>query len=489
MQQLLAQHRALLVWDNFESVQEMTDPAGATPPLDEPEYRRLREFLQWVGEHSASTVIITSRAPETWLGQVRRITVGGLNRAEAVEYAGHLLASFPAARQRRKDRSFGELLDWLDGHPLAMRLTLPLLDTADAADLLAGLRGTAPLPGGDAGTGRLSSLAACITYSFAHLADRTRQLLPALSLFHGIADADILAIFSVAEGAPGRFAGTNQQQWTEVLEDAARVGLLTGFGGGHVPGPPGAARLPRRRLAGREPRPLRKGNARRASRPCAPPAPPSAEWLAEPDRNPGTPVLAYTLIGLQRRTLGAMLGYALDRQVWWPEAEYVVRALDAYWDARGLGGPRPTPGRTGSSPRPANPDQAPPDSARSLWLYTIIAQADRQTGRRAAWTRPRRVYRRALAYLHGPACNRAGPAAAAPPCMSYQLGWTAQDRGRLDEADGWYRTAIGTFEELGDRRNMAITYHQLGSTALLRGQMNEAEGVVSQIPCHQGRTR
>ena len=25
----------LLIWDNFESVREMPDPAGATPPLDE----------------------------------------------------------------------------------------------------------------------------------------------------------------------------------------------------------------------------------------------------------------------------------------------------------------------------------------------------------------------------------------------------------------------------------------------------------------------
>jgi hypothetical protein len=46
-----------------------------------------------------------------------------------------------------------------------MRLTLPRLDDTDPAALLAGLRGTVPLPGGDAGNGRLSSLAAYVTYS------------------------------------------------------------------------------------------------------------------------------------------------------------------------------------------------------------------------------------------------------------------------------------------------------------------------------------
>jgi hypothetical protein len=32
---------------------------------------------------------------------------------------------FPAAAARRTRRAFGELLEWLDGHPLTMRLILP----------------------------------------------------------------------------------------------------------------------------------------------------------------------------------------------------------------------------------------------------------------------------------------------------------------------------------------------------------------------------
>ena len=35
VKQLLAQRRGLLMWDNFETVREMPDPAGATLPLDE----------------------------------------------------------------------------------------------------------------------------------------------------------------------------------------------------------------------------------------------------------------------------------------------------------------------------------------------------------------------------------------------------------------------------------------------------------------------
>ena len=65
--------RVLLVWDNFEAVREMPDQAGATPPLDEAGCAALKGFLDWVRDHSRSAVIITSRAPEDWLGQVRRI--------------------------------------------------------------------------------------------------------------------------------------------------------------------------------------------------------------------------------------------------------------------------------------------------------------------------------------------------------------------------------------------------------------------------------
>jgi len=217
VKQLLGEYRGLLVWDNFESVREMPDPGGATPPLDEGSCAVLREFLDWIRAHSKSTVIITSRAQETWLGQAHRITVGGLNRVEAAEYAGHLLDPFPAAQRRRERRSFGELLDWLDGHPLAMRLTLPRLDTTDPVGLLAGLRGTGLLPAEDAGPGRLSSLGACITYSFTHLSERSRRLLPAVSLLQGVADEDLLTLFppprASLAGSPESASRSGRRCW------------------------------------------------------------------------------------------------------------------------------------------------------------------------------------------------------------------------------------------------------------------------------------
>ena len=472
VKRLLAELRVVLVWDNFETVREMPDPAGATPPLDEAGSAQLREFLAWARDHSRSAVIITSRSAEGWLGEVRRIAVGGLNRAEAAQYAGHLLAPFPAAQARRERRSFGELLEWLDGHPLAMRLTLPRLDTTEPADLLAGLRGTTPLAAEeDAGPGRLSSLGACITYSFAHLAERTRRLLAAVSLFHGIADEDVLTAFSSVDGVPGRFAGVGKREWTVVLEDADRVGLLTGLGAGMYqihPALPGylAAGWQAEDPAGYAAE--RDASEQALCTACAA----FSRWLTGQIRS-GDAALAYTVLGLQRRTLGAMLGHALDRQAW-GEAEAIIRPLDDYWDTRGLReeaaawSDRILDATAGRGQTPAAAESA----AGALWLYTTIRQADRQKDAgqpdQAAQT-----YRSALAYLQGqPGTEWTRRNIAV---LYHQLGMTARDRGRLDEADDWYRKALTINEELSNRPGLAITYHQLGMTAQDRGRLDEAD--------------
>ena len=50
-----------------------------------------------------------------------------------------VLAPYPAARRRMGERAFGELMAWLDGHPLSLRLTLPHLESMSPAALLEAL--------------------------------------------------------------------------------------------------------------------------------------------------------------------------------------------------------------------------------------------------------------------------------------------------------------------------------------------------------------
>lgn len=464
VKELLGKSRCLLVWDNFESVREMADAAGATPPLEEAGCAQLWEFLDWVCDHSASTVIVTSRAREDWLGQVYRIAVGGLNRTEAAQYAGLLLAPFPAARERRERRSFGDLLDWLDGHPLAMRLTLPCLEHAEPAALLDGLRGTAPLPGTqdgaaeDAGPGRLSSLGTCIAYSYAHLAEPTSRLLPVLSLFHGTADAYVLGLFSAVKQVPARFAGTSTGEWTALLEDAARVGLLSWIGGGLYlihPALPGYLAA-----AWRAGNPGGYDRERQESERVLRTACADFGLRLFEEIKSGDAAHAYTLIGLHRRTLGAVLGHALDHHAW-DDAEGIVRALHAYWNAQGLSEEAAAWSNLILGAIPGS-GQGSAEATDLLWVYTMGRQADwqRNAGQpdRAAQT-----YRQVLTCLEGQPETEWTRANIA--LVSHRLGMTAQDRGRLNEADNWYRKSLIINEELGDRPGMAGIYHQLGMTA------------------------
>jgi tetratricopeptide (TPR) repeat protein len=468
----LAQSRVLLIWDNFETVFSMPDPGAAAPPLDDAEREKIREFLAWVREHSRSMVVITSRSAEAWLGEVRRIAVGGLNRAEIAEYADFLLAPYPRARDRRAGRVFGELLEWLDGHPLSMRLTLPRLDRTEPGTLLDGLRGTRPLPGADLGeAGRLSSLPASIGYSFAHLTEDTARLLTAACLFHGVADADVLAAFCREPGVPERFAGASREDWGRALDEAVSVGLLTSLRAGRYRMHPALPAYLAGQWQAAEP------DGYEASREAAETALAAASaalcgWL-EGQVSAGNAGFAYQVLDLERRTLGVVLGRCLDHQEW-GQAQAIARALTMHWDARGLY-EEAAAWTSRVQDATALPGDAPPaldTPAGSLWQFITGAHADRQ--RKAG--RPDQAAaanQQILDMLGAQPATRQRQADIAAAC--HNLGDCARDRGRLDEAEDWYRQSLAIEEDLGNRSGMAITYRQLGKTAQNRGRLDEAE--------------
>jgi hypothetical protein len=232
----LRQYRMLLVWDNFESVYTMPDPNGATPALDEQQHKDIAVFLAELARRGQSGVIITSRTPEAWLGNIRRLELGGLRPDGAAELADDVLAPYPRAQARRQERAYADLLNWFGGHPLSMQLMLPHLEQMSTAELLAALRGESQkLPPGFEGNpeeGRLESLGASVKHSFDHLDPKIRERLGILALFEEAVDEDVLAIFSQVKEAPAVFASHSKQAWRETLETLAGVGLLTPLWGG-----------------------------------------------------------------------------------------------------------------------------------------------------------------------------------------------------------------------------------------------------------------
>src|ERR1700683_792203 len=416
----------------------MPDRAAPGAPLDEAGCRELRDFLGRLAGRGRSAVIITSRTRENWLGEVRRIGVGGPAPDEAAGYARDLLAPYPAALPRRGRRAFGELMEWLDGHPLSMRLILSHLDAVDADTLLDGLRGIAAIPAGnnDTDAGRTTSLDASIAYSYTHLSADTRRLLVAISLFQGVADAIALTTFSQVPGVPERFREVSLEDWWTAMEDAVRVGLLTRLDSGMYLTHPA---LPAYLTAiGRTEEPGDHGALREtAIRTLLAAYADLGVWAREKMES-GDAGHALEFIGLQHRTLGSLLAYAL-RHGLWEDAMAIGQPLGDYWDARGLYEEADAwADRVRLATEDAGGGAPELDSwAGALWLFFTGAQAGRLR-RSHHVDDAERPYQQILAMLQAQPASRDKQLRLA--VVHNNLGMIAHDRGGLDDAGNWFST-------------------------------------------------
>ncbi len=471
VERALKEKRLLLIWDNFETVFTMPDPAEATPALDETGRNELRAFLQRLAAGGRSAAIVTSRTDEAWLGELRRIELGGLAPHEAIEYADQILAPYPAATPRRAERTFAELLEWLDGHPLSMRLVLPHLQTTEPGALLAALQGAGELPGvvGEDG-GRTSSLEACIDYSFEHLSQTTRTLLVAVCLFQGVADTNVLREFSQVPDVPQRFSGFSREIWSEAFDEATGVGLLRMLSTSIYQIHPAlptylAAQWRSEEADGYE-------NQREAADRALLTAYASLGiWLSQ-EIQTGEAGFAFALVDRQRRTLAHLLGLALDTGRW-EEARAIAGPLNDYFDVRGRY--EEARGWVDRARVALEGDGVPPNldsPAGALWLFYMSAEGKRQTI----------TYRLELAesaYREILDMLQSQPSAAQQQerlsVTYHQLGTVAEQQGRLDDAAGWYHKSLAIEEKLGNRRGMAGCYHQLGRVAQMHGRLDDAE--------------
>jgi tetratricopeptide (TPR) repeat protein len=490
VERLLAKHRLLLIWDNFETAHSLPDRTGAMESLDAAARAELKGFVERLRATGSSSLLITSRSDEAWLGPLTRVEVGGLTGDEAIEYAELLVGDRPAASARRATRAYGELLEWIGGHPLTMRIVLPQLDDVEPQVLLDELRG---------GDGPLDALAAGLTYSLDHLGPGASRALRVLCLFHGVADADVLAAMESADLEP--------DAWSSVLEAAAGAGLVTQLGGGMYgihPALPGLLARRWRAEAGAN-FDAEHENALRAL--SAAYASFAAELVNQ--INTGEVELALGFIAHQRRTMGHLLGVAL-RERRWRHAARLSAALVQFHDARGFHDEAAAwEGRVldalGGAPAELDGDDG------EVWLQTVASRADRDrnaldldsaaggynaileaagdagsdhtklyVGRayvglgtvereRARFAEAQVLYERAAA-LFEQLEHEHGLGVA-----YHELGWIAQDRGRYDDAERLYAKALAVNRELGDQADVAINLHHLGWLAQERGHPDEAE--------------
>ncbi|MFG1606461.1 tetratricopeptide repeat protein [Actinoplanes sp. NPDC049265] len=505
---VMATRRLLLIWDNFESVYSMPDPAGATPPLEDTGRRQITDFLI-AAATGISAVVITSRNTEPWLGDIRRIQVSGLGREEADEYTDVLLEPYSNAAARRHDPAFADLMTALAGHPLSMRVVLPHLDTTEPATIVHELRDAGGQLLGDDSAGRTTSLAGSIAYSYRHLATDHRQALLVLSLFHSVTDANVLGVLSTVTTAPEQFRNRTTADWVALLDLATGLGLVTALGHGLYTIHPALPAY----LTGQWQRQPEYPGRRAATEAALLEAYATlAQWLIQQIKC-GAAELALNLVHAQRHTLGAILGYALHIGRYEP-ASAVAHVLISYWDMIGLG--HEARGWTDRIQHATEtPDGTPPPlntPAGQLWLLVVGAHASRQA--EALQLDPaERTYRDILDMLTdqpgtdsrsshlarthhhlGVVAQQRGDHVTAEQryrqsltireqlgdqpglAISYHdLGRVTQDRGDLNAAGRWYRQSVTISEKLGDRPAMASTYHQLGTVAQQQGDLSTAE--------------
>ena len=215
----LQQNPSLLVWDNLENVAGFPD--GAAGLLDESELPELAAFLGEVttGPVGTAALLLSRRAGEEWLTMpYASLRLEGLTESDRFGLAATLMdgADVPAARA---GADFGELLNLLDGHPLAMQMAIPPVKEVPASLVVGELRRMMEEQADGGEPGRSAVLTAVMEYAFSRMSRRNRTHLPFLALFQRRVMLDVLSHIT-EERAYGQVLGND-------LASGASRSLLT----------------------------------------------------------------------------------------------------------------------------------------------------------------------------------------------------------------------------------------------------------------------
>ena len=155
----------ILVWDNFESASGI-EGTEVTPLLSDEDRHCLKDFLQRL-RHGKSKVIITSRSSETWLTTTvcYRLPLEGLRGEECWLYCNAVVRDLGLTLDR-SDKTYSDLMEKLDGHPLAMRAVLLRLEQTSASSLLKALEQGFVGAAQDDSTARIYAALALLEASF-----------------------------------------------------------------------------------------------------------------------------------------------------------------------------------------------------------------------------------------------------------------------------------------------------------------------------------
>ncbi|MEH6876359.1 MAG: tetratricopeptide repeat protein, partial [Candidatus Competibacter sp.] len=434
--------RFILVWDNFESATGVPGTALAAG-LPEADRQRLRDFLGKLRD-GASKVILTSRGPETWLGSDRcfPLSLGGLQGEERWEYCATILRDL-GLEADQKDAGLKNLMDLLDGHPLAMRALLPRLREVSAKALAERLRGRIPLESGDDSQTRLF---AALEFVEEALPVELQPLLLPLGLHERFVGADFLE--AMAQRVDPRFSRADIERLLAMLVVS---GLLRPLGQDIHEMHPALTGFLRARPVVEQDNGQRDAWRRTFVDVMGSLADHFAPKELHEQRGPfhwhgvnfHTALAEAEALGMDDHFAAltqSLAAHALKQRDF-SNAEQRFAALAEHYKQRDYW----------------------EGEAAAYHQLGMIAQERRDLAAAEQW------YRKSLAIeeRHG---NEHGAAS-----TYHQLGMIAQERRDLAAAEQWYRKSLAIEERHGNEHGAASTYHQLGMIAQERRDLAAAE--------------
>ena len=473
----LREHRCLLVWDTVENLAGF--PVSGSGLLEDGELAEIDEFLTELSRDGGQTrvLLVSRRDNESWLtASSANYALEGLVGQDCVEFATRLMEE-AGVDPSRLGSEFLDLLDLLEGHPLAMEVAIPLIKEVPASVLLSELRSEIEdYQPGHGEDGRPVYLTALMEHAFARMPRRSRTHLPFLSLFRNRVMMDILT--HITQESPYRAAMGEQLGWgacRTLLRSARSGGFLEPITPSVYQIHPGMSWFYGRALYRQLPQARVSDLEAEFVRVYADTADYFMETLYENQESGTNAILA------EEGNLTQALGLSLESRQWdnaqlltQPLAQ-VYRMQKRYPELRRLR-------RQLLEVVGATAQEAETNGASELWLYLLGTEAS-ECIETNELERADSLNRQLLDYFGAQPDGDSNPQAAA---VYHQMGEVALKRWRLDEAEEWYSKSLAIIEEDEDRAPVADDYYGMGLVRQYQRRYTEARDLFSKsLDIHQ----
>ena len=464
--QYLKENPALLVFDSLQNLAGF--PTGAPGLLDDREMADLDAFIKDVAEGGKTwTLLVNRRDEERWLtvphGSYR---LGGLTNSDRIIFGTRLLEE-AGADPMRLGPEYLEVLELVEGHPLAMEIALPLLKDVPASVLVGELKSElekhTPSPDEE---GRPAYLTVVMDHAFTRMTHRSRTHLPFLSLFRNRVMMDILTHIT-GEGQAYRSV-TGEQLGYGACRTLLRTAQASGFLEPITPSVfqihPSLPWFLGRSLYRQFPQSAIQELEHEVVRVYADTADYFMETLYENQDAGTTAILAEEGNLTQALALSLEAGQWENAQLLVQPLAQVYRMQKRYPELRRLR--RQLLETTG-----VTAEEAEESGGIQLWLYLMGTEAS-ECIETKEFDRADVLNQQLLEYLANKEDGDTDPRTAA---VFHQMGEVAQNRWQLEEAHDLYTQSLAIIEGGEDQEPIADDYYGLGMVCQYRRRYTEAK--------------